>query len=229
MVAALAVAVTAAALLPLVRDLPHAALGAIIIVTAVRLIDAAELERLWRIRRSDLALVLGVLQGIVVGVVVSLLEILRRAIMPYTAVLGRTGEHQAYRDITNFTEAETLPGLVVYRFDAPLYFANADTLRADIRRLLAEADPPIRLVVINAEAVYDMDTTGVQTLHRVLDDLDGHSARLALARVRTPIRTLLRSTGLEERIGPDHIHPRVTDAVAAFHPPEDPDGKEGPA
>lgn len=224
-VAALAVAVTAAALLPLVHYLPHAALGAIIIVTAVRLIDVAELRRLWRVHRTDFVLaavtavgvlVLGVLEGIVVGVVVSLLAILRRAIMPYTAVLGRTGEHEAYRDIANFADAETLPGLVVYRFDAPLYFANADTLRADLRRLVSEADPPIRLVVLNAEAIYDMDTTGVQTLHRVLDDLEAHGVRLALARVRTPIRALLRDTGLESRIGADHMYPRVLDAVAAF-------------
>ncbi|ROO87707.1 SulP family sulfate permease [Actinocorallia herbida] len=224
-VAAGAVALTSAALLPLVRDLPHAALGALIIVTAVGLFDVAEFRRLWRLRRSDLVmaavtaagvLVLGVLAGIVVGVVVSLLEVLRRSIMPYTAVLGRTGESEAYRDITNFTDAETLPGLVVYRFDAPLYFANADTLREDLRRLVQEADPPVRLVVVNAEAMYDMDTTGVEVLHRVLDDLEEYGTRLALARVRTPLRTLLRETGLEERIGADHLHLRVIDAVNSF-------------
>ncbi|MFI0366939.1 SulP family inorganic anion transporter [Actinomadura sp. 1N219] len=230
-IAAAVVAVTAATLLPLVRDLPDAALGAIIIVTAVRLIDVAELRRLWRIRRSDLVLaavtaggvlVLGVLQGIVVGVVVSLLEVLRRAIMPYTAVLGRTGESTAYRDITNVADAETVPGLIVYRFDAPLYFANADTLRSDLRRLTGEADPPARLVVVNAEAMYDMDTTGVQTLHRVLDDLEARGTRLALARVRAPVRELLRATGLEERIGRDRMYHRVADAVADFERPDGP-------
>ncbi|MFD0888809.1 SulP family inorganic anion transporter, partial [Streptosporangium algeriense] len=220
--AATAVVLTLLVLMPLIRDMPQAALGAIIIVTAARLVDLAALRRLWRIRRTDFALaavtalgvlVFGVLQGIAVGVLVSLLEVLRRAVMPYTAVLGRTGEEQAYRDVANYRDAETLPGLVVYRFDAPLFFANADVLRTELRRLVTVGEPPVRQVVLDAEAVYDMDTTGAEALHRVVDDCDQAGVRLVLARTRTPVRKLMRDTGLDQRV---RFFLRVADAVAAY-------------
>ncbi|MGP3937172.1 SulP family inorganic anion transporter [Nonomuraea sp. KM88] len=220
--AAAAVALTLLALMPLIRDLPQAALGAVIIITAARLVDLPALHRLWRIRRTDFVLAavtalgvlaLGVLQGIVVGVVVSLLEVLRRAVMPYTAVLGRTGENHAYRDIAHYRDAETLPGLVVYRFDAPLFFANADVLRTEVRRLMAGADPPVRQIVLDAEAVYDMDTTGAEVLHRLVDDCERAGVGMALARTRTPVRVLLRDTGLDQRV---RLYHRVADAVDAY-------------
>ncbi|NUR85675.1 MAG: STAS domain-containing protein [Nonomuraea sp.] len=220
--AGVALLLTLLILMPLVTNLPQAALGAVIIVTAVGLVDLKEFRRLWRVRRSDFVmavvtavsvLVFGVLQGIVAGVVVSLLEVLRRAVMPYTAVLGRTGESRAFRDIATYTDAETLPGLVVYRFDAPLFFANADTLRDDLRRLCETAEPPVRRVVLNAEAIYDLDTTGVAVLHKVLDEFDRDGVRLEVARAHTSVRTLMRATGLEERV---RFHHRVRDAVAAY-------------
>lgn len=220
--AAAAVVVTLLVLMPLIRDLPQAALGAVIIITATRLIDLPAFRRLWRIRRTDFVLAavtalgvltFGVLEGIVVGVTVSLLEVLRRAVLPYTAVLGRTGEAQAYRDVVNYRDAETLPGLVVYRFDAPLYFANADVLRAELLRLITDAEPPVRQIVLDAEAVYDMDTTGAEVLHRVVDDCDRAGVGMALARTRTPVRALLRGTGLDQRV---RLYHRVADAVAAY-------------
>ncbi|WP_049556421.1 SulP family inorganic anion transporter [Nonomuraea sp. SBT364] len=220
--AAAAVVVTLLVLMPLIRDLPQAALGAVIILTAARLIDLPAFRRLWRIRRTDFVLaavtalgvlIFGVLEGIVVGVVVSLLEVLRRAVLPYTAVLGRTGDGHAYRDVVNYRDAETLPGLVVYRFDAPLFFANADVLRTELRRLMTDAEPPVRQIVLDAEAVYDMDTTGVEALHRVADDCDRAGARLAFARTRVPVRALMRDTGLDDRI---QHYQRVADAVDAY-------------
>ncbi|MGP3932147.1 SulP family inorganic anion transporter [Nonomuraea sp. KM88] len=229
--AAAAVAGTLLALMPLIRTMPQAALGAVIILTAARLVDLPALRRLWRIHRTDFVLAaitalgvltLGVLQGIVAGVLVSLLEVLRRAVMPYTAVLGRTGENRAYRDVAHHRDAETLPGLVVYRFDAPLFFANADVLRTELRRLITDAEPPVRQIIIDAEAVYDMDTTGAETLHRVIDDCDRVGVRLALARTRTPVRKLIQATGLDERI---RLYPRVADAVTAYradHPSLEP-------
>ncbi|MEV4182419.1 SulP family inorganic anion transporter [Streptosporangium canum] len=220
--AAAAVILTLLVLMPLIRDMPQAALGAVIIITAARLVDVAALRRLWRIRRPGFVLAfvtalgvlaVGVLQGIVVGVLVSLLEVLRRAVMPYTAVLGRTGDERAYRDVANYREAETLPGLVIYRFNAPLFFANADVLRSEVRRLMADGEPPVRQIVIDAEAVYDMDTTGAEMLHRLLDDCDRAGVRMAFARARTPVRALLRGTGLDERV---RFYHRVADAVAAY-------------
>jgi sulfate permease, SulP family len=127
-VGAAAVAVTLVALTPLFENLPIAALGGVVLVSAIKLIDLAGLHRQWRVRRSDFALaiitfagvlVVGVLGGIVVGVIVSLLETLRRAILPSTALLGQVGPSLTYRDITHYEDAATVPGLVVYRFDAP--------------------------------------------------------------------------------------------------------------
>lgn len=218
------VLVTLLVLTPLFADVPDAALGAVVIAAAIRLVDVGELRRLWRIRRSDFVLavvtligvlVLGVLGGIVVGVTVSLLEVLRRAVLPHTAVLGRVAGTLSWRDVDNYHDSETVPGVVVYRFDAALFFANADVFRDQVRRLVADAEHPLRSVVVNAEAVYDIDTTGLATLDRLLDDLSDAGAALVLARVRTSVRDLMRRTGLEERIGEQNFHLTVADAVGA--------------
>jgi sulfate permease, SulP family len=219
------VLVTLLALIPLFRNLPNAALGAVIILTAIRLVDLRELRRLWRVRRSDFVLALitfagvlvfGVLGGIGVGVLASLLEVMRRAVLPHTAVLGMVAGTATYRDIEQYADAETLPGLVVYRFDAPVFFANADVFRDQIRELVRDAKVPVREVIVNAEGINDLDTTGIQMLERLLDDLEDQDVHLSWARVRTPLRNLMRSTGLEQRIGAGNFHLRVEDAVAAF-------------
>jgi sulfate permease, SulP family len=219
------VLVTLLALIPLFRNLPNAALGAVIILTAIRLVDLRELRRLWRVRRSDFVLALitfagvlvfGVLGGIGVGVLASLLEVMRRAVLPHTAVLGMVAGTATYRDVEQYADAETLPGLVVYRFDAPVFFANADVFRDQIRELVRDAKVPVREVIVNAEGINDLDTTCIQMLERLLDDLEDQDVHLSWARVRTPLRNLMRSTGLEQRIGAGNFHLRVEDAVAAF-------------
>jgi SulP family sulfate permease len=222
-----AVAVTLVALTPLFEDLPIAALGGVVLVSAVKLIDVAGLHRLWRVRKSDFALamvtfagvlVVGVLEGIVVGVVVSLLEILRRAILPPTAVLGQVGPSFTYRDVTNYEDAETVPGLVVYRFDAPLFFANAEVFRDQIRDLVRSAPTPVRRLVVSAEGITDMDVTGAEALGRVVEDLLDLGVHLVLARVRTPVRQTLQTLGLEEMIGPENFFLTVADATRDFVP-----------
>jgi SulP family sulfate permease len=221
---AVLVLITLLVLTPLFRDVPDAALGAVVIAAAIRLVDVGELRRLWRVRRADFVLavvtlagvfVLGVLGGIAVGVLVSLLEVLRRAVLPHTAVLGQVAGTVSWRDVENYQDAETVPGVVVYRFDAALFFANADVFRDQVRRLVTEARHPVRSVVVNAEAVYDIDTTGLAVLGRLLDDLTDAGAALVLARVRTSVRDLMRRTGLEERIGAQNFHLTVAAAVAA--------------
>jgi sulfate permease, SulP family len=213
-------------LTPLFRNLPAAALGAVVIVTALRLVDGRELRRLWHVRSSDFVLaivtlagvlILGVLGGIAVGVVASLLEVLRRAAMPHTALLGRLGGGTpAYRDVEQHEDLETMPGLIVYRFDAPLFFANADLFRDQLLRLVHEAATPVRQVIVNAEAIYDIDTTGIRMLERLHDELAAESVRLGFARLKTRPRSLMRATGLEERIGIENFWLRVEDAASAF-------------
>jgi sulfate permease, SulP family len=197
-VAAGLVVVTLLFLTPLFHDLPAAALGAVVIVTALRLVDGRELRRLWHVRSSDFVmaivtlagvLILGVLWGIAVGVVASLLEVLRRAAIPHTAVLGRLpGGTPGYRDVEQHEGLQTMPGLIVYRFDAPLFFANADLFRDELLRLVLAAPAPVRQVIVNAEAIYDIDTTGIQMLERLHDDLAAESVRLGFARLKSKPR-----------------------------------------
>jgi SulP family sulfate permease len=189
------------------------------------MIDIAGLRRLWTARRSDFVLaavtmvgvlIVGVLPGIAVGVGVSLLEVLRRAVLPPTAVLGRVAGHETWRGTADGEgDLRTIPGLLVYRFDAPLFFANADVLRDQVVRLVDESDPPVRTVVLNAEGIVDMDITGAETLGALLDDLDERHTRLVLARVRTTVRTTMQRLGVEERVGAQNIHLTVRGAVRA--------------
>lgn len=220
------VAVTLFVLTPTVAEIPTAALGGVVMVTAVKLIDVKELRRLWEIRRSDFVLALitfagvvvyDVLAGILIGVAVSLAETMRRAISPHRAVLGYIpGELPTYRDIENYADAETVPGLIVYRFDAPIFFANAEAFREEVLRLVHEAETPVREFVVSAEAIYDIDTTGIAMLERLLDDLDASGVRLLFARVRTSVRDLMARTGLEERIGVENFHLTVVEAGRAY-------------
>jgi len=209
-----------------VRHIPTPALAGIVLVTAITLIDVGELRSLWRARRSDFVLAIatfagvimfGVLWGIGIGVVASLAEAMRRSISPHRAVLGYVpGTLPTFRDIENYSEAATLPGLVVYRFDAPIFFANADTFREDVLRLVREASKPVTEVVVSAEAITDIDTTGVVMLQRLLNDLEESGVRLSMARVRTSVRDVLSRAGLEERIGREHFYLTVVEAANAF-------------
>jgi SulP family sulfate permease len=223
--AAALVVVTLLVLTPVFRYLPQAALGAVVLVAAVRMIDPVALRRLWQVRRSDFVmaavtmggvLAVGVLPGIGVGIGVSLCEVLRRALLPHTAVLGRVAGHHTWRGADDdHGDLRRVPGLLVYRFDAPLFFANADVLRDQVIRLVDEADPPVRTVVLNAEGMVDMDITGAETLGALLDDLEERGIRLVLARVRTSLRTTLRRLGVEERMGTGNIHLSVAGAVGS--------------
>ena len=225
MTAAGLVAVTLMVLTPVFRFLPQAALGAVVLVAAVRMIDVAALRRLWGARRSDFVLaaatiigvlIVGVLPGIAVGIAVSLLEVLRRAVLPPTAVLGRVAGQQTWRGTEDdHGDLVRVPGLLVYRFDAPLFFANADVLRNQIVRLVDQSDPPVRTVVLNAEGMVDMDITGAETLAALLDDLDDRGARLVMARVRASVLTTMQRLGIEDRLGADNIHLDVRAAVRA--------------
>jgi sulfate permease, SulP family len=225
MIGAVMVLVTVLLLTPLFRNLPIAALGAVVLMAAVSLVDIARFRSLRKVRTSDFVLslvtllgvlVFGVLQGIVIGVAVSLLETMRRAILPHTAVLGEVAGSPTFRDIENYEDAATVPGLIVYRFDAPLFFANADVFKRDIRELVAKARHPVRQVVINAEGITDMDVTGAEALDRVIADLHDDGVRFMMARVRTSLRQTIEELGLEEKIGADNFFLRVSDAASGF-------------
>ena len=214
-------------LTPLLAPLPTATLGAIIIVASLGLIDIAAFRFLRQVRRSEfwLAIVtafgvlcVGVLWGILVAVVLSLIMILYRIARPHDALLDdvdATGG-TVYRGVTDKATALTAPGLIVYRFDAPLLFANAAFFVERLEALVAEAGPGLKCVVLDAEAISDFDSTAAEALETLDADLERRGVDFWVARANGPLRQLLTATGLMKRLEEQHIYPSVRAAVAAY-------------
>jgi high affinity sulfate transporter 1 len=209
----------------LLRDLPLPMLAAIVITAAIGLIDVAAVRRLYRVRRSEFVLwlaafagvaLLGVLVGIFAAILLSLADFVRRAWRPHDAVLGRVDELKGYHDITRYPSARQVPGLLLYRFDAPLFFANAAYFRRRVRGLVAEATQPVRWVVVAAEPITDIDTTAADTLGQLLKELRQQQVTLAFAELKDPVKDRLQRYGLYEAIGPDHFFPTIGTAVDAY-------------
>ena len=200
----------------LLRNLPQPALAAVVIAASLSLADIAGLRRLRRQRRSDfiLALVaflsvalLGVLYGIAVAVGMSILNVFRRVWWPHQALLGRAGDLRGYHDTAYRQTTEHLPGLAIYRFDAPLLFANARTFRNQVRRLAAIEPRPVWIIVA-AEPITDVDTTAADMLEDLDADLaqGGHATRLRRAEGRRPAQDRELRTARPQRrpLLPDH-------------------------
>ena len=222
-------AVTIALLLVLapgaLRDLPLPMLAAIVITAAIGLIDVAAVRRLYRVRRSEFVLwlaafggvaLLGVLVGIFIAILLSLGDFVRRAWRPHDAVLGREDELKGYHDIDRHPSARLIPGLLLYRFDAPLFFANAGWFRRRVRRLVAEAAHPVRWVVVAAEPITDIDTTAADSLRQLLEELRAEQVTLAFAELKGPVKDRLRRYGLFEAVGPDRFFPTIGTAVDGY-------------
>ena len=192
------------------------------------LLDATDFRAIYRYRRVEFWLgvftaaavvVVGMLAGIVIAVALSLALVLQRAAAPSTAVLGRLPGTDTYRDVADHPDAIPTPGLFIYRFDAPLFFANAGRLRDEILAGIEASDPPAVCVVLDMESVYDIDSSGAQTLLELMDGLDEQDVRLVFARVRSELRDELQNSGIEARVGQDRIYLEVDDAVRANQPP----------
>jgi len=209
----------------LARDLPQSTLAAIIIAAALRLFDLGTLRWLWRVRRSEFFLsiaallgvaVVGVLEGIVVAIVLSLANFVRRAWRPYDAVLGRIPGRKGYHDIDRHPEAQQIPGLVLYRFDAPLFFANAELFAHRVIETVRADEDPTRWVIVAAEPMTDVDTTGAEALERLLDDLEHRGIVLAFAELKGPVKDRLHSYGLYDRIGDGRFYPTLGTAIDGY-------------
>ncbi|MGH3101272.1 MAG: SulP family inorganic anion transporter, partial [Thermoleophilia bacterium] len=160
LVGALAIALMLLFFPNLVRNLPNAALAAVVISAAIGLIEAAGVQRLYRVRRTEFTLsivcflgvaVLGVIQGIFIAVALSLLDFIRRAWNPHDAVLGRVDDLKGYHDVARHPDARRIPGLVLFRWDAPLFFANAEEFADRVRQAIASSPMPVRWVIVTAE------------------------------------------------------------------------------
>ena len=208
----------------LMKNLPQPALAAIVIAAALSLADVAGTRRLWQQRREEFALsiaaflgvaLLGVLAGIAIAVALSVASVFRRTWWPYQTVLGRVNGLPGYHDIHSYPGAEQLPGLVVFRFDAPLIFANARTFREQIRRLAA-SDPRPRWIIVAAEPITDVDTTAADMLESLDEALNANGISLVFAEMKDPVRRKIERYELTKTIDPEHFYPTVETAVDAF-------------
>jgi high affinity sulfate transporter 1 len=212
----------------LCKDLPTTALAAIVIAAAIRIIDIASWRVFYRVRRSDFILsvvaflsvaAFGVLTGIAVAVVVSLLDVVRRAWRPHDAILGRADGVKGYHDLTRYPGAKQVPGLLLFRWDAPLFFANADTFRKRIVDLVDDATAarrPLKWVVVAAEPITDVDTTAAEMLEELDKELATRGCELAFAEMKDPVKDRLDRYGLQRRIGREFFFPTIGVAVHAF-------------
>ncbi len=219
------VIITLLVLTPAFELLPNVALAAIVMVAGIGLFDVKEMKTLWRIQRADFILmvlaalaviVIGMLPGILIAVVLSLLDVARRSTSPHTAVLVQVPGTDTFRDADNVAGAEAVPGLLIYRFDAPLFFANVSVMTDQISELVEEAIPPIEWVLIDAESIHDIDTTALQGLEELLQDLSDAGVTVAFARLRQAVRQVLEAADLLEVIGEANIYLEVDDGVDAF-------------
>lgn len=209
----------------LLQNLPNAALGAVVIASCLSLVDVQGVVRLYHLRRGEFALavicflgvaLLGVIQGIFIAVALALLGFIWRAWRPYDAVLGRVEGLKGYHDITRYPEAKRIPGLVIFRWDAPLFFANAEVFREHILQAIADAPTPTKWIVVAAEPVTDVDITAGEALSALDDDLEKAGIELVFAEMKDPVKDRLKQYGLFTKIGSDLFFPTLGRAVDAY-------------
>jgi high affinity sulfate transporter 1 len=208
----------------LLKNLPNPTLAAVVIAASLSLADIPGTARLWHQRRAEFVLsvaaflgvaLLGVLEGIALAVALSILNVFRRAWWPYQTTLGRVPNLAGYHDVDMYPEAESLPGVVIFRFDAQLFFANSRTFREQIRRLAA-AEPRPRWIVIAAEPITDVDTTAADMLADLDEELNAAGTSLVFAELKDPVRAKLERYELIGPLDPDHFFPTVEAAIDHF-------------
>jgi sulfate permease, SulP family len=204
---------------------PTAALGAVVVYAALRLVDISEIRRIGHFRRSELTLtiatiagvlVLGVLYGILVALALSVLDLLRRVARPHDGILGYAPGVPGMHDLDDYPDARPVPGLVVYRYDSPLFFANAEDFRQRALAAVDAATGPVEWLLLNTEANVEVDITAVDALDDLRDELAGRGVVLALARVKQDLRDVLEPSGVLDRIGHDHVFYTLPTAVDAY-------------
>ncbi len=223
-IGAAAIAVMLVLVPGLLQYLPQPTLGAVVIVASISLADIPATRRLWEQRRAEFGLsmaaflgvaLFGVLPGIAIAVTLSILAVFVRVWNPYRTRLGDVPDVAGYHDVTMYPEAIELPGLVIYRFDGPLIFANAKTFRTEVRAF-AYADPPPRWIIVAAEPMTDVDTTAAD----MLDDLDRELAaigiRLVFAEMKDAVRQKIRDYGVSWLADGGAFYPTVGTAVKAY-------------
>ena len=222
------VVVTLLAFRPVLEYFPLAALGALVVYAALRLIDLPAFGQLWRFRSTELGLALAttvavlaldILTGVLVAVGLSVVELLYRVARPHDAIEGLVPGLAGMHDVDDYPEAETVPGLVVYRYDSPLFFANADNFRkravAAVDKVESEAGP-VRWLLLNVESNVAIDSTAVAALEELRRQMEDRGVVLALARVKQDLAVQLARGGFLQRVGTDKVFPTLPTALNGY-------------
>jgi high affinity sulfate transporter 1 len=224
----------------LLTDMPKAVLGAIVFLVGINLVDVAGLRRIRRARRSEFVIAaltgivvfsIGVEQGIVLAVILSIVEMVRRQYRPQRFVVGVDASgSRTYTPATPGLESQ--PGLLIFRYDADLFYANANQFSDDVQQMVASAPTPVRLLVLDCSSIPDIDYSAVIALEGLIDFVHNKGAIFALANLDPDLRADLNKQGAMARVGADHIYDSIPDAVTAFRelPPSsvDVDASEPP-
>ena len=206
-------------------NFPIASLGGLVIYAAFRLIDLAEFRRLATFRRREFLLALAatvgvlffdILYGVLLAVAMSVIEMLSRVARPHDAILGRVPGVAGMHDVDDYPDAEQIPGLLVYRYDSPLFFANAEDFRRRALASVHQYDGQLDWFVLNVEAMVEVDITGLDALDGVRSTLTDQGIVVALARVKQDLLADLKAYGLADSIGPERLFPTLPTAVAAY-------------
>lgn len=218
---------------------PVAALGGVVIYAATRLIEWGEFRRLLRFRLREFllavsatlgVLLVDVLYGILIAVGLSVVDLLLRVARPHAAVLGQPPGVPGWHDTGDYPHARQIPGLVVFRYDSPLFFADAEDFQRRAWQAVLEADPPARWLLLNVEGIIEVDLTGLDALKALAERCQRHGVVLAIVRAKSELITEMRRHGVAATIGADRFYPTLPTAVAAYgewereHPRETPDG-----
>jgi high affinity sulfate transporter 1 len=220
--AAIVMALVLAACTAPLAFIPNASLGAVLVLAGFSLFDFRTLRRIWGISRAEFILsaiatlgvaTIGVLPGIALAIALSVALLLVRASSPYDAILGQVPGVDGFTDISEYAGAQTIPGVLIYRFDAALLFFNADYFKQRVRQAVAKSAPPVRLFIFDMEAISVIDITGLEALEEVRSELSSKGIGFVVARAKAELREHLVRAGSWERIGAENFHPSVRSAV----------------
>lgn len=209
----------------LLKNLPQAVLGAVVICACISLVEVRALVRLYKLRREEFifslacflgVVSLGIIKGIFIAIGLALFSFIWRAWHPYDAVLGHVEGLKSYHDISRHPEARLIPGLVLFRWNAPLFFANAETFRENVLHAIAEAPTPTRWVVVTAEPITDVDTTAADMLAELDNALHESGMDLFFAEMKGPVKDMLKRYGIFTRLGEENFFPTIEQAVERY-------------
>ena len=216
----------------LLQHLPHTALAAVVIASAIGLAEVSDLGRIYRIQRWEFWLsmacfagvaTLGAIPGIGLAIVIAVIEFLWDGWRPHSAVLGRVEHIKGYHDTARYPEARLIPGLVLFRWDAPLFFANAELLHKRVLDAVANSPTPVRWLVVAAEPVTSVDVTAADAVCELDDALQAAGIVLYFAELKDPVKDKLKRFGLFTRFGEQTFFATLGEAVSAYlatHPVE---------